>query len=46
MVAQLKVRFGMFIGKRKSWSEKLKNDKGLPKVQEISGKMSKHWGDF
>jgi len=30
--------------KRKSWSEKLRDDKGLPKVQEITGKMSKRWG--
>ena len=29
---------------RKSWSEKLQNSKGLPKVQEITGKMSKRWG--
>ncbi|MEM3699554.1 MAG: MGMT family protein [Candidatus Bathyarchaeia archaeon] len=33
------------MAKRKSWSEKLKNDKGLPKVQEISGKMRKRWGE-
>lgn len=30
--------------KRKSWSEKLKDNKGLPKVEEIAGKMSKRWG--
>jgi len=30
--------------KRKSWSEKLKDSKGLPQVQKISGKMSKRWG--
>jgi len=30
--------------KRKSWSEKLKDSKGLPKVEEIAGKMSKRWG--
>jgi len=30
--------------KRKSWSEKLKESKGLPKVEEITGKMSKRWG--
>jgi len=30
--------------KRKSWCEKLKDDKGLPVVQEITGKMSKRWG--
>jgi len=30
--------------KRKSWSEKLKDSKGLPKVEEITDKMSKRWG--
>jgi len=30
--------------KRKSWSEKLKDNKGLPKVEKITGKMSKRWG--
>jgi len=30
--------------KRKSWSEKLKDSKGLPQVQKITGKMSKRWG--
>ena len=30
--------------KRKSWQEKLAVNKGLPKVQEITGKMSKRWG--
>ncbi len=29
---------------RKSWQEKLADNKGLPKVQEITGKMSKRWG--
>jgi len=29
---------------RKSWTEKLKNSKGLPQVQKITGKMSKRWG--
>jgi alkylated DNA nucleotide flippase Atl1 len=29
---------------RKSWREKLEDDKGLPKVEEITGKMSKRWG--
>jgi len=31
--------------KRKSWHEKLHDSKGLPKVIEISGKMSKRWGN-
>jgi len=29
---------------RKSWQEKLADSKGLPKVQEITDKMSKRWG--
>jgi hypothetical protein len=30
--------------KRKSWREKLADDKGLPKVFKIGGKLSKRWG--
>jgi len=30
--------------RRKSWQEKLTDSKGLPKVAEITGKMSKRWG--
>ncbi len=30
--------------KRKSWSEKLLDSKGLPKVEKITRKMSKRWG--
>ena len=29
---------------KKSWQEKLADDKGLPKVSEITGKMSTRWG--
>ncbi len=29
---------------RKSWQEKLADNKGLPKVEKITGKMSKRWG--
>jgi len=29
---------------RKTWKEKLADDKGLPKVEEITDKMSKRWG--
>jgi len=29
---------------RKSWQEKLADNKGLPKVEEITDKMSKRWG--
>jgi hypothetical protein len=31
--------------KKKSWREKLADDKGLPKVGEVTGRMSKRWGD-
>ncbi|HXC35079.1 MAG TPA: hypothetical protein VNV43_04340 [Candidatus Acidoferrales bacterium] len=30
---------------KKSWREKLADDKGLPKVARVSGKMSKRWGE-
>ena len=30
--------------KRKTWQEKLADSKDLPKVVEITGKMSKRWG--
>ena len=30
---------------KKSWREKLADSKGLPKVVEITGKMSKRWGE-
>jgi len=30
--------------RRKSWTEKLKDSKGLPKVEKITDKMSKRWG--
>jgi hypothetical protein len=29
---------------KKSWQEKLADNKGLPKVGEVTGKMSKRWG--
>jgi hypothetical protein len=29
---------------KKSWREKLADDKGLPKVARVTGKMSKRWG--
>lgn len=31
--------------KRKTWREKLADDKDLPKVIKIGGRMSKKWGD-
>jgi alkylated DNA nucleotide flippase Atl1 len=30
--------------KKRSWCEKLQDNKGLPKVVKITGKMSKRWG--
>jgi hypothetical protein len=35
---------GKFLPERKSWSEKLHDNKGLPKVEKITEKMSKRWG--
>jgi hypothetical protein len=32
------------MARRKSWTEKLLDSKGLPKVEEITDKMSKRWG--
>jgi hypothetical protein len=32
------------VKKRKSWVEKLHDSRGLPKVEEITEKMSKRWG--
>ncbi|MCQ5377003.1 MAG: hypothetical protein NO516_03030, partial [Candidatus Methanomethylicia archaeon] len=31
--------------KRKSWIEKLDDDKGLPKVVNIEGKITRKWGE-
>ncbi len=31
--------------KRKTWKEKLEGIKGLPRVVEIKGKLSKRWGE-
>ncbi|MEM3578262.1 MAG: MGMT family protein [Candidatus Bathyarchaeia archaeon] len=33
------------MAKSKTWFEKLVSSKDLPKVQKISGKMSKRWGE-
>ncbi|MDD5263765.1 MAG: hypothetical protein PHU43_02910 [Candidatus Bipolaricaulis sp.] len=30
---------------RKTWREKLENDKGLPRVEEIGARMSARWGE-
>lgn len=30
--------------RKKSWREKLADDKGLPKVGKVTGKMSQRWG--
>jgi hypothetical protein len=29
---------------KKNWREKLVNDKGLPKICEVTGKLTKRWG--
>lgn len=34
----------MDMPERKRWSDKLRDSEGLPKVQKISGKLSKRWG--
>ena len=34
----------MSVYKRKSWREKLADDKGLPKVGKVEGRMTKKWG--
>ncbi len=34
----------MAAARRKSWQEKLADDKGLPKTGEITSRMSKRWG--
>lgn len=35
---------GTFMSKRKSWSEKLRDSKDLPRVEKITNRMSKRWG--
>src|SRR6516225_11115286 len=30
---------------RKSWREKLADNKGLPQVSQVTGKMSRRWGE-
>lgn len=32
------------VGKKKSWTEKLADSKGLPRVEKITERMSKRWG--
>jgi alkylated DNA nucleotide flippase Atl1 len=40
----LKIDSGDDLPKKKSWSEKLEDSKGLPRVEKINAKMSKRWG--
>jgi alkylated DNA nucleotide flippase Atl1 len=40
----LKIVSGDYLPKKRSWSEKLEDSKGLPRVEKITGKMSKRWG--
>jgi hypothetical protein len=35
---------GSVMPKRKTWTEKLNDDEGLPRVEKITDKMSKRWG--
>jgi hypothetical protein len=35
----------MAVKAKKSWREKLADDKDLPKVCKVTGKLSKRWGD-
>src|SRR4030081_1712902 len=35
---------GLVMAKRKTWREKLADDKDLPRVVPITGRMSKRWG--
>lgn len=35
----------MRTGRRKTWREKRADDKDLPKVVKITGRMQKHWGE-
>src|SRR5579859_4057582 len=35
----------MAVKSKKSWREKLADNKGLPKVAQVTGKMSRHWGE-
>jgi hypothetical protein len=30
---------------KKSWREKLADDKGLPKIRKVTGKLTKRWGE-
>src|SRR5271166_5426965 len=34
-----------FMKTKKSWRDKLADSKGLPKVSEVTGKLSKRWGE-
>ncbi len=43
-VAESMANFSFMPKPKKSWREKLADDKGLPKIQAIEGKLSKRWG--
>lgn len=38
------VVLGIQMSRKKTWAEKLNDDKDLPKVEKITGKMSRRWG--
>jgi alkylated DNA nucleotide flippase Atl1 len=40
----LRIVSGDNVPKKKTWSEKLEDSKGLPRVEKINAKMSKRWG--
>ena len=44
MICKIMFREGEVVKEKKTWTEKLADSKGLPKVEEITGKMSKRWG--
>jgi 6-O-methylguanine DNA methyltransferase, DNA binding domain len=38
------VLWRLIMARRKTWREKLADDKGLPKVGKVTGKMTRRWG--
>lgn len=32
------------MAKKKSWQEKLRDNKGLPKIEQVTERMSQRWG--
>jgi hypothetical protein len=44
LMVELLIEDRQTVKKKKSWREKLRDSKGLPKVAVIEGKMTKRWG--